>query len=116
MCLNFTDMSPTFTVNPITQTHVLGDHMTLTCRIDSLPSADIRWMLNGEFFDYDNVTVAAEGENDLLLIIYNTMLQCYNSSNLFCRVPFNKALMQIITLPIHINSINFLTDTGMSKK
>ena len=65
--LSFSDVYPTFTTNPASQTALLGDEVILQCQIESLPSAEITWTLNGQNVTKDTITMIAEGESTLRL-------------------------------------------------
>lgn len=65
-------MSTVFSENPISQTKMLGDSVVMTCMIESLPAADIHWLLNDQFFKDGTFTTGGNGE----IYIYHIQLTC----------------------------------------
>ena len=60
---NLSDINPSFTVSPESQSVFLGDKVILQCQIESLPPASITWTLDGLNVSMDTVTMELSGES-----------------------------------------------------
>ncbi|XP_053381213.1 hemicentin-1-like [Mercenaria mercenaria] len=65
--LDIAYINPTFTIQPVSQKALLGDNIVLSCYIESLPPADIRWTLDGENITSGDISQEANGTSTLTL-------------------------------------------------
>ncbi|XP_060573478.1 immunoglobulin superfamily DCC subclass member 3-like [Ruditapes philippinarum] len=65
--LNIAYINPTFSVQPVSQTAILGDNVILSCYIESLPPADVQWTLDGESVTRGEISQNSSGASTLTL-------------------------------------------------
>lgn len=60
-------INPSFSIQPLSQSVMLGENVVLTCYIESLPLADVTWTLNGDKISSGTVTQDSNGTSTLAL-------------------------------------------------